>query len=178
MPGQKREKIQVGGWAGIGYFDNDKENTNKTFDAHPWYFTLLPSQRRVGSFLGNWKRNTFSNSRGGGAEGDGELKLERSYAERNCSTAHNVRGGKFFLPFGYFYRAHWRFLTKSYTTLPHSIMHTHRDFRLEWSTSANSLRDIQTMPITPGRVTGPINLVRRTGRRNVKSTRSGHPKDS
>lgn len=114
-PAMAGDGIKIGGWAGFAYTDNDKDGSVAGFDAHPWYLNFQGTPTEDYQFFGEIEFEHVFEVKGAssGAQGSGELKVERLYLERNLGAAHNFRAGKFFMPFGYWYRLHWHFLTET-----------------------------------------------------------------
>jgi len=102
----------VGGWAGIVLADDDKDGSLPYFDAHPWYLYVQAKPAEGWRFFGEVEAEHIFQFKAG-KEGAGEFKLDRLYIERNFNTRYNFRAGKVFLPFGYWYRLHWHFLTET-----------------------------------------------------------------
>jgi len=108
------QNVKIGGWAGFTYSDNAKVNNIGGFDAHPWYLYFTAEPAEGYKFLGEFEaEHAFRISKAGDEKG--AFLIERLYIERNFTKAHNLRLGKFFMPFGYWYRLHWNFLTETLT---------------------------------------------------------------
>ena len=110
------DDVRVGGWLGFIVADDDKTGSKPYFDAHPWYLTIQSEPVEDWRFLGEIEAEhvfKFKGESDGTTSGTGELKLERLYIEHEFDTAAQVRVGKFYLPFGYWYALHWHFLTET-----------------------------------------------------------------
>ena len=105
-------EVTVGGWAGVVLTDNDKDGSLPYFDAHPWYIYVKAEPVDGWRFFGEVEAEHIFKFEAG-KEGSGEFKLERLYIEHNLNTKHNLRAGKMFMPFGYWYQLHWHFLTET-----------------------------------------------------------------
>ncbi len=106
-----KPSISFGGWAGFAYTDDDQSGTKPGFDAHPLYIYAKAQPLENWSFFGELEFEHLFKSSSSGTKGD--LKVERLYIEHELENGSRLRAGKFFLPFGYWYRLHWHFLTET-----------------------------------------------------------------
>lgn len=106
-------EVKVGGWMGFTFTSSNAQGQKPGFDPCCWYAYVDASPQPGYRFFGEVEGEhsfKFENE-----EGEGEFKLERLYFERRWGPAANVRAGKFFLPLGYWYRLHWRFLSETFS---------------------------------------------------------------
>lgn len=103
--------IHFGGWAGFVYSDSDRDGARPGFDAHPLYLYVNAKPSENWQFFGEIEVEHLFKSSSSGTKGD--LKVERLYLEHEFENSSRVRAGKYFLPFGYWYRTHWHFLTET-----------------------------------------------------------------
>lgn len=109
----QQRTVTVGGWGGVVLADDDRPNVKPGFDIYAWYLYIQAHPADGYTFFGE-----VEFEHGPELSADtlaGKLVLERLYMERNFSTANNIRVGKFFLPFGYWYLSHWSFLSETYS---------------------------------------------------------------
>ncbi|EDY82509.1 hypothetical protein VDG1235_2132 [Verrucomicrobiia bacterium DG1235] len=103
--------ISFGGWAGFVFADDDRDGTKPYFDAHPLYLYTKAEPAENWTFFGELEFEHLFKSSSSGTKGD--LKIERLYLEHQLADSGKIRAGKFFIPFGYWYRLHWHFLTET-----------------------------------------------------------------
>lgn len=104
--------VTLGGWAGVELNASSKEGSKPGFDVHPWYFYVQADPMDDLHFFGELEAEHLFQF-AAGEVGAGELFIERLYVEKEFSTAHHLRLGKTFTPFGYWYWLHWGFLVET-----------------------------------------------------------------
>lgn len=110
--GAVRAEVTLGGWVGALVAGDTRPGSKPGLDVHPWYLFIQAEPVEDLRVFGELEMEHLFQFVAG-APGAGEIKLERLYLEKGFSTAHNVRVGKTFTPFGYWYRLHWAFLTET-----------------------------------------------------------------
>jgi hypothetical protein len=107
-----RADATLGGWAGMQVSVDSKAGSKPGLDVHPWYFNMQADPMEDLHFFGELEvEHLFQFA--AGEVGAGEFFVERLYVEKEFSTAHHVRLGKTFTPFGYWYWLHWGILTET-----------------------------------------------------------------
>ncbi len=106
--------VTLSGWVGAQVTADTLPGTKVGLDVHPWYFIVEAEPVEDLRVFGELELEHLVQFVAGKA-GAGQFFVERLYIEKVISTEANLRLGKTFTPFGYWYRLHWQFLLDNAT---------------------------------------------------------------